>query len=150
LLVFDKPGNLAAVDRREARYRRITLTRDALEADTQLPDDFTAYVYVAQTELPPHREPPIILQSYLDAVMQGFLTEHGEAGLRRFVAETADFHIPVLRDRARPRYPRHVTLSVAETGLFDGLLDEIGARLVEDQPGRFAAKASGTGGSVPV
>ncbi|MEX0956220.1 MAG: gamma-glutamylcyclotransferase family protein [Rhizobiaceae bacterium] len=132
LLVFDKLDNLAAVDQREARYRRVTLTRDALETNVELADDFTAYVYVAQAELPPHREPPNILQSYLDAVMQGFLTEHGEAGLRRFAAETNDFHIPVLRDRARPRYPRHVPLSAEEAGLFDRLLDEIGACFVED------------------
>lgn len=131
LLVFDKPDNLAAVDQREARYRRFTLTRDALQTNAKLPDDFVAYVYVAQTELPPHREPPVILQSYLDAVMQGFLTEHGETGLRRFAAETKDFHIPVLRDRARPRYPRHVPLSAEEAELFDRLLHEIGVRFVE-------------------
>ena len=127
MLVFDRAENLAAVDRREARYSRVALSRDALETAVEMPDDLVAHVYVAQTELPSHREPPLILQSYLDAVMQGFLREHGETGLRRFVTETLDFHIPIMADRAHPAYPRHVALAAGEAELFDGLLAETGA-----------------------
>ncbi|MBO6726461.1 MAG: gamma-glutamylcyclotransferase [Rhizobiaceae bacterium] len=128
LLVFDRPENLAAVDEREARYRRVDIDRAAIETKAALPDNFKAYVYVAQEELPPHPEPAAILQSYLDAVMQGFLIEHGEKGLCRFMRETASFETPVLRDRAKPRYPRSVTLAEEEREMFDRLLAEIGAR----------------------
>ena len=122
LLVFDRAENLAAVDAREARYRRHLLAPDALEILDPGPVDCAVYVYVADEQLPPHPEPPLILQSYLDAVMQGFLAEHGEAGLRRFVAETANFDTPLHRDRAEPVYPRAVALSEAEAALFDSLL----------------------------
>ncbi len=124
LLIFERRENLAAVDQREARYDRVPVSREALDTKSDLPDDFEGYVYVAQRELPPHPQPPMILQSYLDAVMQGFLVEHGEAGLRRFVTETGEFHIPVQRDRDDPIYPRSVVLSEEERSLFDALLAE--------------------------
>lgn len=127
LLLFDRAENLAAVDAREARYRRVTIGRGAIETEAPLPQDFEAYVYVAQTDLPPHPQPTMILQSYLDAVMQGFLAEHGEAGLIRFVRETGSFDFPVLRDRAAPRYPRSVVLTDAQRSLFDDLLGRNGA-----------------------
>lgn len=125
LLVLDRAENLAAVDEREARYRRVALSPNDLEVNGALPQDCPIYVYVAQEELPPHREPPSILQSYLDAVMQGFLAEHGEAGLRRFVSDTANFHIPILADRHDPRYPRAVALTETEMALFEMLLAEL-------------------------
>ena len=128
LLVFDRAENLAAVDAREARYRRVKIGPGALETEAALPGTFEAYVYVAQADLPPHRQPAMILQSYLDAVMQGFLIEHGEDGLRRFVHETGSFDFPILRDRAEPRYPRSVDTSETERALFDGLLRRNGAR----------------------
>ena len=72
----------------------------------------------------------MILQSYLDAVMQGFLAVHGEAGLRRFLAETHGFvETPIRPDRENPAYPRAVSLSDAERALFDALYGEHGLRL---------------------
>jgi hypothetical protein len=88
------------------------------------------YVYEADPDLPPHREPPLILQSYLDAVMQGFLQMHGEEGLRRFFAETEGFETPMLTDRAAPAYPRAVALSAAEAALFDSICGEHGCGYV--------------------
>ncbi len=123
LLVFDRAENLAAVDAREARYNRHHVQVDTLEfvaGDAEI--DCPVYVYVADETLPPHAEPPLILRSYLDAVMQGFLVEHGEEGLRRFVAETANFDTPFHEDREAPVYPRAVVLSDAERLLFDSLL----------------------------
>jgi hypothetical protein len=73
LLVFDRAENLAAIDAREARYRRVAIEPGALELRNQWPADCPIWVYVAQEELPVHPEPPTILQSYLDAVMLGFL-----------------------------------------------------------------------------
>lgn len=110
LLVFDRAENLAAVDAREARYRRVALAGGDLELLSPAPYRCTAYVYVAEEHLPPHPQPPRILRSYLDAVLLGFLTEHGEGGLARFLAETEGFDVGIHDDRADPVYPRAVGL----------------------------------------
>lgn len=122
LLVFDRAENLAAIDSREARYRRVAVVPGALEVYGQWPADCPVWLYVAQEELPAHREPPTILQSYLDAVMLGFLEEHGEAGLIRFLAETKLFDLPIHADRQAPIYPRAVPLQAELAGRFDALL----------------------------
>jgi hypothetical protein len=126
LLVVDRAENLAAVDAREARYRRVELAAAELEAAGALPDCPT-YVYVADPDIPSHPEPPRILRSYLDAVMQGFLVEHGEAGLRRFLAETHGFETVIHEDRAAPAYPRAVALTPDEIALFAGAVAEAAA-----------------------
>lgn len=136
LLVVDRAENLAAVDEREARYRRVALAPSDLEVSGALPRECPLYVYVAQEELPLHKEPPSILQSYLDAVMQGFLAEHGEAGLRRFVSDTANFDMPILADRHAPRYPRAVALTEKEQALFETLLGELQRGAVDDVASR--------------
>jgi hypothetical protein len=134
VLIVDRAENLAAVDAREARYRRVRLEPPELEVSPAREDavaaDVPVYVYEADPELPSHREPPMILQSYLDAVMQGFLAVHGEAGLHRFLAETRGFvETPIRPDRENPAYPRAVLLSDAERALFDALYGEHGLRL---------------------
>ncbi len=123
LLVFDLVDNLAAVDAREARYRRVELRANQIEALLP-PVRCPFYVYEADEALPPHREPPRILRSYLDAVMQGFFTEHGLEGLRRFLDETDGFDTPIHEDRDAPIYPRWVKLSQQERDLFAQLLEE--------------------------
>jgi hypothetical protein len=130
VLIIDRAENLAAVDEREARYRRVKLEPGELETSQAFGDGVPAYVYEADPYLPPHREPPMILQSYLDAVMQGFFNVHGAAGLRRFLAETTGFdNIPIRPDRERPAYPRAVMLTEAERALFDALYGEYKLRL---------------------
>jgi len=135
VLIVDRAENLAAVDEREARYRRVRLEPLELEIslarEGAVAADVPAYVYEADPGLPPHREPPMILQSYLDAVMQGFLAVHGEEGLRRFLAETHGFaETPIRLDRENPAYPRAVSLLDAERALFETLYGEHGLRLV--------------------
>ncbi|WP_235679299.1 gamma-glutamylcyclotransferase family protein [Aquibium microcysteis] len=127
LVVLDRTENLAAVDAREARYRRVAIAPGSLETAEPLPEGLPLYLYVAQTDIPPHREPPMILRSYLDAVLQGFLAEHGEGGVRRFVAETEGFDTPVHDDRPQPIYPRAVALAAHEAALFDALIARPGA-----------------------
>lgn len=121
LLVIDRAENLAAVDEREGRYRRIRLAPGDLSLAGGLPYDCPIFVYEAETDVPPHREQPRILQSYLDAVLQGVLREHGEDGVRRFFAETEGFETALMPDREAPTYPRAVLLEEAERALFDAL-----------------------------
>ena len=63
-----------------------------------------------------------ILLSYLDVVLQGYLREFGEEGVRRFMDTTDGWDTPVLNDRAQPRYPRHQRLSAEETAMVDAEL----------------------------
>ncbi len=122
LIVFDRAENLAAVDAREARYRRLALDIGSLETVAPLPGGLPLHVYVAQTDIPAHPEPPMILRSYLDAVLQGFLVEHGVEGVHRFLAGTDGFETPIHDDRHRPIYPRAVDLAAHEAALFATLL----------------------------
>ncbi|MCR9122804.1 MAG: gamma-glutamylcyclotransferase [Phyllobacteriaceae bacterium] len=121
LLIFDHRENLPAVDAREHGYDRVELDRSQLRLDRDdaagLPD-VAYYVYVAR---PPDEGGPRhhILQSYLDAVLQGYLHQYGELGARRFVESTAAFDTPIVRDRASPLYPRAVKLAPDEVDLID-------------------------------
>lgn len=74
-------------------------------------------------------EHPIHL-SYVEVVLRGFLTEFGEAGTARFMAETDGWHAPVLDDRAAPRYPRAQHLAQSERALVDRMLKTVDARIV--------------------
>ena len=124
LLVFDRVENLPSVDQREACYHRRPLDAANLtffgEAPPSLPP---LYIYEAFEAVPVVRQPPPILRSYLDAVMQGFMREFGEEGVHRFVDETGGFaDTPICEDRAAPVYPRAVRLSPEEEALFTSLL----------------------------
>ncbi|APH72421.1 hypothetical protein BSQ44_14435 [Aquibium oceanicum] len=123
LLVFDRAENLAAVDEREARYRRLPVEIEALETEEPVPSGVPVYVYEADPDIPHHPEPPKILRSYLDAVLQGFLAEHGEDGMRRFIEETEGFDTPLHDDRHAPLYPRAVMLNGHERSLFATALE---------------------------
>ena len=131
LVVFDRRENLEAVDRREARYHRREIDPAEVSATTAIPSDCPLYVYEAMEELPVHREPPRILRSYLNVVMQGFLVEHGIGGVERFVAETAGFDVPIHEDAHAPVYPRHVAISDAQRNLFHTVLISRIASVIE-------------------
>lgn len=123
LLVLDRAENLAAVDIREERYKRVLITPDDLELTGGVPSDCPLYVYEASVCEGKGRLE--IIQSYLDAVLQGFLREHGRAGVERFIHETDGFDAAILADRKRPTYPRAVTLEAEEQAFFDALLMQI-------------------------
>lgn len=124
LVVIDRAESLPEIDAREARYQRRSLDRAQLELRGKLAADIPLYVYEALEAAPEPAEPPSILRSYLDAVLQGFLREHGEEGVRRFIHETDGFEIGIREDRDDPIYPRWVELSKKERRLFDRLLVE--------------------------
>ena len=126
MLVIDLQENLAAVDDREAGYTRHQL---ALQ-DLILPKDFSPpselYVYVAD-EAVDVEDTGALLQSYMDAVLQGFRNEYGDDGVMHFVETTKGFERRILFDRSRPLYPRHVSLLEEESTLFDDALGRVGA-----------------------
>ena len=118
LIVIDHAENLAAVDEREAGYTRVQLTLQDLELfDIQARIPERLYVYVADEGS--GRDEGRLLQSYLDAVMQGFYRLYGEEGVAHFVDTTANFDRHIIADRHDPQYPRSVILSQHETMIID-------------------------------
>ncbi len=125
MLVVDLIENLPLVDEREEGYSRHKLSADDLE----LPDGFEPpqelYVYVGN-EAQDVVDDGVLLQSYLDAVLQGFHQEYGEEGLQHFVETTAKFNRPLIADRNSPIYPRGVELASGQQQLFDQVLATAG------------------------
>lgn len=132
VVVYDHADHLPAVDEREAGYVRRVVMPGHVAIETAPASDVPLFIYEASPTTPDAADVgAFILQSYLDAVLQGFLSLYGEAGVRRFVAETEGFETTILGDRATPRYPRSVVLSAGEADLFDRLVSERGARIVD-------------------
>lgn len=131
VVVYDLVEHLPAVDEREAGYARRIVDLSRLEIENPPLKDVPVYIYEAEagTATAADRQ-SAILQSYLDAVMQGFRMLYGDDGLSRFITETHGFETMLLADRATPLYPRPVTLEGGEAELFDRLVAGRGARTV--------------------
>ncbi|SFK85373.1 Gamma-glutamyl cyclotransferase, AIG2-like [Shimia haliotis] len=109
----------AALDQREFAYARLPATSAVTHP---LPDPLSIAVYsVAPERRASRSEPPKILLSYLDVVIQGYRSVFGETGVADFFATTHKWG-PVLNDRASPAYPRHQRLSAQDTALVDQFL----------------------------
>ena len=112
-----------ALDAREAWYKRdlaVGLTHGLAPAPE-------VQIYHAPKEH--HRSAskrhPILL-SYIDVVVQGYLTEFGEAGVARFFDTTDGWDAPIKNDRTEPIYSRHQKLGADQTEVVDAHLDKIG------------------------
>ena len=106
-LIAAVPGaDWAALDKREYAYDRHAV----IEIDHDHGPERRLDVHIYRTK-PEHDsdgsdEHPILL-SYLDTVIQGFLTEFGEAGARRFFDTTCGMGGAGLRRSGRARlFPR--------------------------------------------
>lgn len=128
-LIAHVPDNdWAALDEREFAYDRITATQAITHPK---PDPLAIAVYsVAPERRTTPGVPPQILLSYLDVVVQGYLTVFGEQGVADFFATTDGWHAHILNDRTTPIYPRHQTLTAAETALVDRHLTALNATFV--------------------
>ncbi|WP_350333716.1 gamma-glutamylcyclotransferase family protein [Coralliovum pocilloporae] len=123
-LILDHVDSLPAVDEREMRYNRHQLTADMLESPEALPD-IPLYVYSAKDAFRGYGDEDCpVIRSYVDAVLQGYMTLFGQSGLERFMTETFGWHVPILDDRNAPRYPRAVTVTEEEQKLFDRLIQK--------------------------
>lgn len=110
-------GDWAALDLREAAYNKHPVAPFCLERR----EDRAAQVYaVAQGNGPTDAHP--ILLSYIDVVVQGYLSVFGEAGVERFFETTQGWHAPIRDDRAEPVYPRAQVLETREREMVDSLL----------------------------
>ncbi|MFW5655342.1 MAG: gamma-glutamylcyclotransferase family protein [Roseicyclus sp.] len=121
-LVAAVPGaDWAALDLREYAYDRHRVVEIDHEHGPATPIDVQIYRTRPEHDADGSDEHPILL-SYLDTVVQGYLTEFGEAGARRFFETTAGWEAPVLDDRAEPIYSRVTRLSADERDFVDAEL----------------------------
>ncbi|MEM7709833.1 MAG: gamma-glutamylcyclotransferase family protein [Pseudomonadota bacterium] len=100
-------GDWTALDLREAAYLR-----------APLPEGPSIYHIPADLHGPATEAHPI-LRSYLDTVVQGYLSEFGREGVARLFATTTGWTAPIRDDRAAPIYARAQTLTPEETALVD-------------------------------
>jgi hypothetical protein len=121
LLVIFEDAVWPVIEAREHRYRWFVLP--------DFGERVLAFRAGAEADRWGDREHPVHL-TYVDTVLQGYLREFGEAGARRFMETTDGWHVPILDDRAAPRYPRARPLPAPERALVDGLLAETGATIV--------------------
>lgn len=116
----------AALDAREAGYDRHEVTAQVSHGISG-PAQVQVYAIPRHTQSP---GPAPILLSYLDVVVQGFLSRYGLEGAHAFFATTDGWDRPITDDRARPRYPRHQRLTEAERGFVDARVAELGVTVV--------------------
>ena len=118
----------AALDEREWAYDRVAATQAVTHPLTH---EVEIAVYAVpqsqQTEAPNHN--PLLL-SYIDVVVQGYLRAFGEDGADRFFATTDGWDVPILNDRAEPRYPRHQQLKPFELDFVDDRLHRLSAKII--------------------
>ncbi|MEL6521196.1 MAG: gamma-glutamylcyclotransferase family protein [Pseudomonadota bacterium] len=107
-----------ALDEREALYRRV---QERSRGHTEL--DVT--VYEVPKEHRDATDPQPILLSYLDVVIQGYLTLGGEAAVTAFHESTTGWG-PIQDDRSAPLYPRHQILTSTERRVVDDLVARLG------------------------
>jgi hypothetical protein len=123
-LIAAVPGaDWAALDVRESAYARhpVTAMGHGLSAEPAV------QIYAVEEVNKNAAQHPILL-SYLDAVVQGYLHEYGEAGAQAFFDTTDGWHLPILNDRSAPIYPRAQVLTDAEQGVVDDNLDRVGGK----------------------
>ena len=121
MLVIDREDNLPLVDEREKGYMRLRLSPEDLEFSNGYEPPEQLYVYVAD-EAEGLVDDGALLQSYLDAVLQGYHQVYGEEGVDHFIETTAKFQRTLITDRDSPYYSRSVALETGQGELFDRAL----------------------------
>ena len=118
----------AELDQREHAYDRVSVN-GSIAHDLTSPAEIATYT-VPLGKHPAARDLRPIYLSYLDVVVQGYLQEFGEDGVRAFFDTTVGWEAPIRNDRADPIYPRHQRLSEWETLLVDAELKRIGCQFL--------------------
>lgn len=118
----------AELDQREHAYDRVPVN-GSVSHNLPLAADIATYTvpigkHPASNELKP------IYLSYLDVVVQGYLTEFGADGVRAFFDTTAGWDAPIRDDRHAPIYPRHQQLNQSEQTLVAAELARIGCQIL--------------------
>lgn len=128
-LIASVPGSdWAALDERERHYARHDVSQTTVHP-IERTLDIAIYAADPQLFLDP-TENDIVLLSYIDVVVQGFLCEFGPEGVTHFFETTQGWETSILDDRSAPIYPRHQMLVDEETALVDAAISRLGLRVV--------------------
>lgn len=123
-LIAAVPGaDWAALDQRERAYDRHDATHQ-VRHDLEHALDVAIYAIPEGFHRKPEADNPVLL-SYIDTVVQGFLTEFGPEGAAHFFETTEGWDAPVLDDRAAPIYPRATQVSAEERDVVDEALGRL-------------------------
>ena len=117
----------ATLDLREAAYERLDGTEAILHDSDAV--QIAVYAIAPGRVTPPGPDNPILL-SYLDVVIQGYLSEFGPDGAEHFLDTTDGWGAPILNDRAAPRYPRAQLLTEEERATVDAALQRFDSRVL--------------------
>lgn len=120
-------ANWAALDKREWAYDRIGASQAVTHTLDHEPE-VAIYAVPDNRRHVPSRKHPILL-SYIDVVVQGYLTEFGQDGAERFFRTTDGWDAPIINDRVAPMYPRHQTLTSQQRRFVDDHLEMVSARV---------------------
>ncbi|MBO9463723.1 gamma-glutamylcyclotransferase [Tropicibacter sp. R15_0] len=122
-LVAPVPGqDWQALDHRERAYDRHEAAHEIDHHGTSI-----AIYSVAPARRASPGNANVILLSYLDVVIQGYVSVFGQAGADHFFATTDGWHAPILNDRANPVYPRAQPLSEETRQIVDDALSGLQA-----------------------
>jgi len=121
-------GDWAALDHRERAYDRRPVTETTAHPVARAVE-VQVYAIPDGKHGVPDRAHPVLL-SYIDVVVQGYLSEFGEAGAARFFETTDGWDAPILDDRRAPRYPRHRPIGTDARLFVDERLRALGARRI--------------------
>lgn len=133
VLAREPREGLEALERREQRYDKVSDVGSTFECEAQGsagPDDMFLFRSKPEHTKWGSAETPI-LQTYLDCVMQGFHNFWGFEGVDHFLATTEGWHVPILKDRDRPIYPRAQKIGSDLLGQFDERLTALSVQYVE-------------------
>ena len=121
-----------ALDIREGAYDRVAAAHQVTHTLAHQPDIAVYSIPHGKHGAPTEKHP--VLLSYIDVVVQGYLTEFGESGAARFFATTDGWDAPVINDRHAPLYPRHCMLTGDERRFVDAELGRLSVKVLDQPP----------------
>ncbi len=130
VMAVEPKTRLKDLEHRERRYGKVVAIGTDFRCEVaRRPGPADLFLFKASPE---HKrwgsETHPILQSYLDCVLAGYFRHWGEAGIDHFLETTDGWHVPVLKDRETPHYPRSVVLEEGLADLIDRKLARLGLR----------------------
>ncbi len=130
-LIAAVPGaDWVALDERERAYHRLPVL-EIRHDHPPLPD---IQIYRASADHIEEAGDHVLLQGYLDVVVQGYLREFGIEGADKFFATTHGWDMPICMDRNDPVYPRHQRLTDEERDFVDDRLARLGVSFTDRRP----------------
>jgi hypothetical protein len=107
LLIEVSDTEISALDERELGYRKLVVGPVSVLRNLRMPNikDRKIITYVG-TENAVAEGSGVILQTYLDYVIHGYLYHFGESGVLDFMESTDGWENEIHNDRNRPLYPR--------------------------------------------